>query len=258
MRSPPPLKGERKPFVPRKRGFEAGATDSGWIWGVHAVLAALYNRARTIQRLVVTRNGAEHVPKGFAFDLLEPADLDRLLPPSAVHQGLALKAAPLEPLSLEEACLPPDGRPVVILDAVTDPQNVGAMFRSAAAFGVRAMILQDRKSPPLTGALAKAAVGAIDFIAHARVVNIARTIELLSDAGYCSVGLAGRAALPASEALRDPRPIALVIGAEDRGLRPLVAERCERLACIPMAPAMESLNAATAAAIALYEIARRG
>ncbi len=258
MRSPPPLKGERKPFVPRKRGFEAPATDPGWIWGVHAVLAALNNRARKIQRLVATRNGTEHVPKGLAFDLLEPADLDRLLPPFAVHQGLALKAAPLEPLSLEEACLPPDGRPVLILDGVTDPQNVGAMFRSAAAFGVRAVILQDRKSPPLTGALAKAAVGAIDLVAHARVVNIARTIEQLSDAGYCCVGLAGGAALPASEALRDPRPIALVIGAEDRGLRTLVSARCERLACIPMAPAMESLNAAMAAAIALYEITRRG
>ncbi len=258
MRSPPPLKGEHKSFAPRRRGFEANASDTGWIWGVHAVLAALANPARKIQRLVATRNGAGHVPPGMAFDLVEPADLDRLLPPQAVHQGLALKSAPLEPMSLEEACFPADTRPVLILDGVTDPQNVGAMFRSAAAFGVRAVILQDRKSPPLTGALAKAAVGAIDAVAHARVVNIARTIEQLGEEGYCSVGLAGGAALPAREALRDPRPIALVIGAEDKGLRPLVAERCERLAFIPMAPAMESLNAATAAAIALYEIAQRG
>lgn len=257
MRSPPPLKGERKPFMARKRAFEINSGDPGWIWGVHAVLAALANRARKVQRLAATRNGAAHLPAGMAFDLLEPADLERLLPPHAVHQGLALKSAPLAPLGLEEACFPPDGRPVLVLDGVTDPQNVGAMFRSAAAFGVRAVILQDRKSPPLTGALAKAAVGAVDFVAHARVVNIARAIEQLGDAGYCTVGLAGEAALPADQALDDPRPIALVVGAEDKGLRQLVGERCERLAFIPMSPAMESLNASVAAAIALYEIARR-
>src|SRR5262245_59940443 len=180
-----------------------------------------------------------------------------MLPPGAVHQGLAVRAFPLEPLELDQACAPPDGRSILILDGVTDPQNVGAAFRSAAAFGARAVIMQDRKSPPLTGALAKAAAGAIESVAHVRVVNIARAIETLRSAGYVSIALEGETDLMLSDALADPRPAALVVGAEGKGLRSGVAESCEKRARIPIAPAMESLNVSVAAAIALYEAAKR-
>jgi len=219
-------------------------------------LAALANPERRIERLVATRNGAARLPEGAKPEIVEPDLLDRLLPQQAVHQGLALKAAPLEGLALEDACLPPDARPVVVLDQLTDPQNVGAVFRSAAAFGARALVLQDRNAPPLTGALAKAAVGAIEAVPHARVVNIARTLETLQEHGYLTLGLAGEAERTLAQAVEDTRPVALVVGAEGKGLRPLVAARCEALARIPMAPAMESLNASVAAAIALYEIQR--
>lgn len=220
------------------------------------MLAALANPKRKIERLLVTRNTAPRLPPGLAHDLVEPADIERRLPPGAVHQGFALKAAPLPEHTWEEIALPLDGRPLLVLDQVTDPQNVGAAFRCAAAFGARGLILQDRHAPPMTGALAKAAVGAIEVAPMARVVNIARTLEALGDAGYVCVGLAGEAETELAEVLADFRPAALVIGAEDKGLRPLVARACERLARIPISPAMESLNAGVAAAIALYEHGR--
>jgi len=176
-----------------------------------------------------------------------------MLPPGAVHQGLAVRAFPIEPLEFEAACAPPDGRSVLLLDGVTDPQNVGAAFRSAAAFGARAVVLQDRKSPPLTGVLAKAAAGAIELMPHVRVLNLTRAIETLRAFGYLTVALEGGVDLDIADALSDPRAPALVLGAEGKGVRPGVAEACEKRARIPIAPAMESLNVAAAAAIALYE-----
>jgi 23S rRNA (guanosine2251-2'-O)-methyltransferase len=220
-------------------------------------LAALANPARRIERVVATRNAASRLPEGIEPQILEPDAIDGMLPPGAVHQGLAVRAHPLEPLELEAACAPPDGRTVLILDGVTDPQNVGAAFRSAAAFGARAVVLQDRKSPPLTGVLAKAAAGAIELVPHVRVVNLGRAIETLRSLGYVTVGLEGEAELSMAEALADKRPAALVVGAEGKGLRPGVAEACEKRARIPIAPTMESLNVSVAAAIALYEARKR-
>lgn len=205
---------------------------------------------------MATRNAASRLPDGLNPQILEPDAIDGMLPPGAVHQGLAVRAHPLEPLELEAACAPPDGRSVLILDGVTDPQNVGAAFRSAAAFGARAIILQDRKSPPLTGVLAKAAAGAIEIIPHVRVVNLGRAIETLRALGYLTVALEGETDLALSDALADKRSIALVVGAEGKGLRPGVAEACEKRARIPIAPTMESLNVSVAAAIALYEAKR--
>lgn len=223
---------------------------------MHAALAALANPARRIERLVATRNAASRLPEGLEPQILEPDAIDGMLPPGAVHQGLAVRAHPLEPLELEAACAPPDGRSILILDGVTDPQNVGAAFRSAAAFGARAIILQDRKSPPLTGVLAKAAAGAIEVIPHVRVVNIGRAIETLRALGYVTVALEGEAELGLSEALADSRSAAIAVGAEGKGLRSGVAEACEKRARIPIAPAIESLNVSVAAAIALYEAKR--
>lgn len=223
---------------------------------MHASLAALANPARRIERVVATRNAAQRLPHGVEAQILEPDAIDGMLPPGAVHQGLAVRAFPLEPLELEHACGPPDGRSVLILDGVTDPQNVGAAFRSAAAFGARAVVLQDRKSPPLTGVLAKAAAGAIELVPHVRVVNLGRAVERLRALGYLTVALEGESDLTIADALSDERSAVLVLGAEGRGVRPGVAEACEKPARIPIAPAMESLNVAAAAAIALYEARR--
>ena len=258
MRSSPPLKRPRAPFRDRRDAGDA-QSEPGWIWGIHASLAVLANPARTIERLVATRNAAARLPTDLKIDphILEPDAIDGMLPHGAIHQGLAVRARPLEPSTMEEACFPADERPVVVLDQVTDPQNVGAVFRSAAAFGARAIILQDRKSPPLTGALAKAAAGAIETVPHVRVVNIARALEELNKRGFLTVGLEGESESDLAQALDDPRPVALALGAEGKGLRDLVAATCERRARIPIAPGMESLNVSVAAAIALYETRRR-
>jgi len=223
---------------------------------VHASLAALANPARRIERVVATRNAAARLPDSITPQILEPDAIDGMLPPGAVHQGLAVRAHPLDPLSLEAACAPPDGRSVLVLDGVTDPQNVGAAFRSAAAFGARAVILQDRKSPPMTGVLAKAAAGAIELVPHVRTANLARAVETLRALGYLTIALEGDADALLETALDVKRPTALVLGAEGKGVRPGLAEACEARARIPIAPAMESLNVSAAAAIALYEARR--
>lgn len=224
---------------------------------MHASLAALANPARRIERVVATRNAASRLPDGMEPQILDPDAIDGMLPPGAVHQGLAVRAFPLEPLDLDQACAPPDGRSVLILDGVTDPQNVGAAFRSAAAFSARALILQDRKSPPLTGVLAKAAAGAIELVPHVRVVNLGRAVEHLRNIGYLTVALEGEAQLTLEEALADNRAAAFVLGAEGKGLRPGLVDACEKRARIPIAPAMESLNVSVAAAIALYAVRRQ-
>jgi 23S rRNA (guanosine2251-2'-O)-methyltransferase len=255
----PPLNPDRaRPVNPLpRREFEAETGGPSWIWGVHASLAAIANPARRIERIVATRNAASRLPDGIEPHILDPDAIDGMLPPGAVHQGLAVRAGPLEPAEVKAACAPPDGRSVLILDGVTDPQNVGAAFRSAVAFGARAVILQDRKSPPLTGVLAKAAAGAIELVPHVRVVNLGRAIEALRSLGYLTVSLEGDVDLALSDALDAKRPTALVLGAEGKGVRPGVSEACEKRARIPIAPAMESLNVSAAAAIALYEAARK-
>lgn len=238
------------------REFEEETGGPGWIWGVHASLAALANPARKIERIVATKNALARLPSGTeGVQLLEPSAIDGMLPPGAVHQGLAVRASQLESLELRDACGPPDGRPVLMLDGVTDPQNVGAAFRAAAAFGARAVILQDRKSPPFTGALAKAAAGAVDLVPHVRTANLSRALAELRELGYLTLGLAGEAEEELSSAIAE-RPVCLVVGSEGKGVRPSVAEACERLARIPIAAEMESLNVSVAAAIALYEAVR--
>ena len=224
---------------------------------MHASLAALANPARRIERVLATRNAASRLPDGVEPQILDPDAIDGMLPSGAVHQGLAVRAFPLEPLDLDQACAPPDGRSVLILDGVTDPQNVGAAFRSAAAFGARALILQDRKSPPLTGVLAKAAAGAIELVPHVRVVNLGRAVEHLRNIGYLTVALEGEAELTLEDLQADARSVAFALGAEGKGLRPGIVEACEMRARIPIAPAMESLNVSVAAAIALYAVRRQ-
>ena len=156
----------------------------------------------------------------------------------------------LEPARLEDLAERRAGV-LVMLDQVTDPQNIGAVFRSAAAFGAVGVILQDRHAPPFTGVVAKAAAGALERVPHARVVNLARALEHLEGAGWRAVGLAADAPSPLTEVL-DATPTVLVLGSEDEGLRRLVSEHCEALAHIPMSGGFESLNVSVAAAVALY------
>lgn len=232
-----------------------------WIWGHHAVAAILANPRRRVRELLATRNAANRLgldpdaPPAFV-KILEPRDLDARLPVGAVHQGAALKTAPLEPEELDDRMLSPD-QPLVILDGVTDPQNVGAVFRSAAAFGFGAVILQTRNAPALGGALAKAAAGAIERVAEIRTVNISRAIAALTDAGWNVVGLAGEADHTLEQAFGAHGPLAIVLGSEGDGLRQGVAQACRSLARIDIAPDAESLNVSNAAAIAFYEAAKR-
>ena len=260
-----PRRNEAKGWSPtapgraRSPSRKAAPASSDWLWGWHAVTAALANPARgEPRRLVATaergRELASRFPKLKPAEPLEAAEIARLLPAGAAHQGVALKAAPLVPLSLAALATPAEGV-LVMLDQVTDPQNVGAIFRSAAALGARGVIVQDRHAPLLTGALAKAAAGALDVMPHARVVNLARALDELETLGWRAVGLAGDAAEPL-EAVLDARATVLVLGSEGEGLRRLVGEHCDVLARIAMPGGFESLNVSAAAAIALYLASR--
>jgi len=226
------------------------------------VEAALANPARPeLQRLVATAERAAELQRRFGAErterlaVMDNAAIAQLLPPGAVHQGAALLAPPLEPLGLEELAEPAEGV-LLMLDGITDPQNVGAIFRSAAAFGARGVVLQDRHAPPLAGALAKAAAGAVERTPHARVVNLSRALERLADLGWRAVGLAGEAPETLDQVL-DGRPTVLVLGSEGEGLRRLVSEHCDALGRIAMPGGFESLNVSAAAAVALYEAVRR-
>ncbi len=247
---------------PRFRGKREDA--SGWLWGRHAVEAALANPARKgDMRLLATAERAKELQAILAragraalrVETTDAQELNRLLPQGAVHQGMALRVPPLEDITVEELGEPARGI-IVVLDQVTDPQNVGAIFRSAAAFGARGVVLQDRNAPALAGVLAKAAAGAVDRVPCARVVNLSRALEKLQELGWRAVGLAGEAEQSLEQAL-DGRPTVLVMGSEGEGIRRLVAEHCDALARIPMPGGFESLNVSNAAAIALYETSRQ-
>ena len=233
---------------------------SDWLWGLHAVVAALENPLRpTPKRLIATADRARKLTEQFGalplLQIVEGQAIANQLPPGASHQGVAIKTPPIESLTIDELGDSSAGF-LLMLDQVTDPQNVGAIFRSAAAFGAGGVILQDRHAPALVGALAKAAAGAIDAIPHARVTNLSRALEQLAEMGWRAVGLDGAAGGTLAEVL-DERPTVLVLGSEGEGLRRLVAEHCDALGRIPMPGGFESLNVSNAAAVALYEISTR-
>ncbi len=237
-----------------------------WLYGLHAVAAALSNPARRLRRLMLTEEAEAAIaprltqPWPIAPERVDRARLDQLLGRDTAHQGAALLADPLSPPSLAQA-LERSG-PVLVLDQVTDPRNIGAMLRTAAAFGVSAMFMQDRNSPDETGALAKAASGALEKVPLFRAVNIARTLVALKAAGCWVVGL--DAGAPRLSGTRVDRPAAGVwrwcSAAEGDGLRRLTRDTCDEIAGIGMPKGRElgmaSLNVSIAAAIALYELAR--
>jgi 23S rRNA (guanosine2251-2'-O)-methyltransferase len=246
---------------PRKqKDFSRGQGDAkDWIWGTHAVEAALSNPHRPApKRLLATPDRASRLGpdlrKLACLQVMEGQEIAKHLPQGAVHQGLALKIDEPESLSIAELAASNDGF-LVMLDQITDPQNIGAIFRSAAAFGAKGVILQDRHAPLLSGVLAKTAVGAVDKVPYARVVNLSRALEELADLGWRAVALAGEAEQTLDEVL-DGAPTVLVLGSEGEGVRRLVAEHCDVLGKIPMPGGFESLNVSAAAAIALYEASK--
>jgi 23S rRNA (guanosine2251-2'-O)-methyltransferase len=223
------------------------------------VLAALDNPRRDPpERLLATPERARLIAERYAGrvtpDIADGQAIDRALGRTTVHQGVALRAPPPPPTPLAALASPAEGV-LIMIDQVTDPQNIGAIFRSAAAFGARGVILQDRHAPPLAGAVAKAAAGAVEAVPHAREVNLARALERLDAAGWRAVGLAAEAEADLEDAL-DGAATVLVLGSEDEGLRRLVREHCDTLARIRMSGGFESLNVAAASAVALYAAQR--
>jgi len=238
------------------------AKPENWLYGLHAVQAALANPNRKLGRAALTPRAAETIGakllERVRVEILEPGAIDRLLPPGAVHQGAALEAAPLPAADLVQILEQPGNgkrRVILVLDQLSDPHNVGAILRSASAFGVTAVVVQDRHAPPQSGALAKAASGALDLIPYIEVVNIARALDQMSEHGFWRIALAGDGEQTLAEAI-PVGDVVLVLGSEGDGVRRLVREHCEASAHIPIGSAMESLNVSNAAAIALYEVRR--
>jgi 23S rRNA (guanosine2251-2'-O)-methyltransferase len=245
---------------PPRGGRQDTPSGTIWIYGIHPVAAALANPARRLRRLVVTEDAektlAEHVRPPFSVppERIARDRLDQMLGRDVVHQGVALLADPLPQPPLAQIL--ERGGPLLVLDQVTDPRNVGAILRSAAAFGVAGVITQDRNAPEETGALAKAASGALEIVPMIRAVNLARTLVALKAANVWCVGLAADAA-PLRGAPLAERRVALVLGAEGAGLRRLTRDTCDELAGLAMPGTMESLNVSAAATVALYELTRK-
>lgn len=242
------------------RGSGRASTGQVRLWGLHAVEAALSNPDRAHRKLWATREAiaglSGELPEGFPVEYAQAADLARLVTKDTPHQGLVLECAPLEEVHLSELLDTADGRPIVVLDQVTDPHNVGAILRSAAAFGAAAIVTQDRHAPSESGVVAKSASGALEIVPWVRVVNLARAMEQMAEAGYWRIGLTGEAETTLGEAL-PTGPVALVLGAEGDGMRQNISGHCDALARLPIEDAIESLNVSNAAAIALYAAATR-
>jgi 23S rRNA (guanosine2251-2'-O)-methyltransferase len=239
------------------------------LWGTHPVLAALANPERNLQRLLMTAEAAKNHAQELANigrgrrlpnpEVVGRVELDQWLPPGAVHQGIALAADPLPSLGVEDLVDLAAGKEsavVMVLDQVTDPHNVGAILRSAAAFGAIGVVTQDRNAPEETGTLAKSASGALEKLPLVKVTNLVRALETLKEAGFWIAGMAGEAKQTLAEAKLSGK-IALVMGSEGEGLRRLTREHCDYLVKLPQSDLVESLNVSNAAAVALYELARR-
>ena len=239
----------------RKKSHQShGSANRPRFWGKHAVAAALDNPERRVLKAWATREAAGFMqfPKDVPVTLADGADLGRLVPHDAPHQGVVIEVEPLEDAWLDEILgEAPERAVLLVLDQVTDPHNVGAILRSAAAFGAVGVVTQDRHSPPESGALAKAASGTLERVPWVRVVNLARALEEIGEAGFWRIGLAGDAETDLKDAL-GPQRVALVLGAEGPGLRQNTREHCDALAKLPISDAIESLNVSNATAVALY------
>ena len=234
----------------------SGSLSRIWLYGHHTVMAALANRNRKTYRLVMTQNSLSQLPNEIQPEILDNTEIERLLPPGAVHQGLALLTSPLPAVLLDDILGQTSNQSViVVLDQVNDPRNVGAVLRSAAAFGSDAVIAPDRHTPEATAVLAKAASGALEKIPFIRVTNLARTLDQLKDAGYWCAGFTADADQTLAQAKLSGK-IVMVFGEEGRGMRRLTRAKCDYLVRISIDQEMDSLNLSAAAAISLYELKR--
>ena len=252
-----------RPARPREEQPPRHAPDAPkgavWLYGHHAIAAALANPNRRLRHLLLTEEAETAIAASFKQpwplqpERTERGRLDQLLGRDIVHQGAALLADPLPQPSLQSVLDRPG--PIVVLDQVSDPRNVGAILRSAAAFGAAGVIVQDRNAPDETGALAKAASGALEILPLLRAVNITRTLIALKAAGCWCIGL--DAAGPAlSGAAFSGRRVVLVLGAEGEGMRRLTRETCDEVLGLSIKGVVESLNVSAAGAVALYELTR--
>jgi 23S rRNA (guanosine2251-2'-O)-methyltransferase len=254
--------------VDKERARRDAATATVWLYGLHAVRDAILNPRREKLRLVVTRNAADRLgaevmaAAGLEAEIADPRKFPVPLDEGSVHQGAALETRALVWGDLTDVALATGPRPpvVVLLDRVTDPHNVGAILRSSEVFGAQAVVAPSRHSAPETGALAKAASGALERQPYLRVGNLAEAMQTLSGMGYVIVGLAGEAERTLAEALHGTagQPLALVLGAEGPGLRERTRATCDVLGRIPSAGDFGSLNVSNAAAVALYAATTRG
>lgn len=227
---------------------------------MHAVEAALRNPARKINKLVLTENAERRLveamgPLAHTVEHASPRDLDRILGADAVHQGAMIETEELFEPEFVDLAENANGRPLIVLDQVTDPHNVGAILRSAAVFGAAGLVMTRRHSPPLNGVLAKSASGALELVPVALVPNLSRALDELKDAGFTVIGLDGTAEALIEDTDWTSRPIALVMGAEGKGLRELTQKNCDVLARITTDGTIGSLNVSNAAAVALHTAA---
>lgn len=272
-----PKTGAKPPFSPKKPAPQKSprpqgpmhthqpkhakpATDGLWLYGIHPVRAALTAQLRKIKKVLLTAGAADQIGMALLnavpYEIVDGDTVSRALPQGAVHQGVALSCGRLPGRTLDEVLKPSEKRRVVLLlDQVTDPHNVGAILRSAAAFGVDAVVMQDRNAPPESGSLAKSASGALDIVPIVSVVNLSRALDELGEMGFLRIAMAGDGETTLKDAA-DAKDIALVMGSEGSGIRRLVREHCDTAAFVAIAPVMESLNVSNAAAIAMYELRR--
>lgn len=237
------------------------------LYGRHPVTAAIANDKRQINKILCTAENADEIRKlctrynrnNGIISVVDRKEIDRILPREAVHQGLAAYVKELEDYTLEDICILSDQQPdchVLILDQVTDPQNIGAIIRSCVAFNTLALIMQDKNSPAETGAMAKASAGMVEHLPICRVTNLSRAIEQLKTAGFWTVGMDGYAETTIDR-LKKGGKTAIIMGSEGKGMRRLVEEACDITVRLPISEKVESLNVSTAAAIALYEISKK-
>lgn len=226
------------------------------------MIAALANPERVVRKIWGTREalGALELPPVLPITYADVADLGRMVPADAPHQGLVAEVEPLEDVWLGELLDrgAEDRRPLLVLDQVTDPHNVGAILRSAAAFDALGIVTQDRHAPPESGTVARAASGALEIVPWCRVVNLSRALDEIAEAGFWRIGLTGHAKQTLDEAMGSQK-VALVLGAEGEGMRQNTEAHCDELAKLPISGKVESLNVSNAAAIALYAaVTRKG
>lgn len=251
----------KKELLPRKKPVPTD--DNHWIYGKHASLAALGNPRRNIKHILVNRNMHNEVPHLENFkanvQIVDNKAIENVLPAGSIHQGIAVQTTPLTEMSMDEFCRKSvkstEPSIVLLLDQVTDPHNVGAILRSAAAFGVEAVITTSHNSPQETGTLAKSASGSLELVPFIRVTNLVSAMDELKACQYWILGLDGYAE-KTLDTTTSYTKTALVLGSEEKGMRRLTKEHCDVLVKLPIDSKVESLNVSNAAAISLYALSR--